>query len=43
VIERRSIGAWTTIGAGAVVLDDIPANVIAVGVPARVVRTKQPK
>jgi len=43
VIQRRSVGAWTTIGAGAAVVDDIPANVIAVGVPARVIRTKQRK
>src|ERR1044072_858048 len=43
VIQRRSIGAWATIGAGAAVVDDIPANVIAVGVPARVIRTKQRK
>jgi len=42
VIERVSIGAWTTIGAGAVVVDDIPRNVIAVGVPARVIGTKRP-
>ncbi len=39
VINRKSIGPWTTIGAGAVVVDDIPGSVVAVGVPARPIRT----
>jgi len=38
VIPGRSIGARTTVGAGAVVVDDLPADVVAVGVPARVTR-----
>jgi sugar O-acyltransferase (sialic acid O-acetyltransferase NeuD family) len=42
VIQRVSIGPWTTIGAGAVVVDDMPGNVIAVGVPARIINTKRP-
>ena len=29
------IGGWSTLGAGAVALDDIPAHSVAVGVPAR--------
>jgi sugar O-acyltransferase (sialic acid O-acetyltransferase NeuD family) len=33
--ERITIGPWTTVGAGAVVVRDLPANVIAKGVPAR--------
>jgi sugar O-acyltransferase (sialic acid O-acetyltransferase NeuD family) len=32
------IGAWTTVGVGAAVVRDLPAGVIAVGVPARVTR-----
>jgi len=32
------IGSWSIIGAGAVVTNDIPDRVIAVGIPARVVR-----
>ncbi len=36
VIPGRSIGSWTTVGAGAVVVNDVPRGVIARGVPARV-------
>jgi maltose O-acetyltransferase len=34
-----SIGADTVVGAGSVVTRDLPAGVVAVGSPARVVRT----
>lgn len=37
VIQQRRIGAWSVVGAGAVVTKDIPAGVTAVGVPARIV------
>ena len=40
VIPGKRIGEWTTIGAGSVVLQDIGANKIAYGVPARP-RTQQ--
>lgn len=33
-----TIGADTVVGAGAVVTEDLPAGVVAVGVPARIVR-----
>lgn len=33
-----NIGKWCTIGAGATVVKDFPDNVIAVGVPARVIK-----
>ena len=39
VRDRVHIGAHSTIGAGAVVLDDIPDGVVAYGVPAKVVRS----
>jgi sugar O-acyltransferase (sialic acid O-acetyltransferase NeuD family) len=38
VLPRRRIGAWTTIGAGSVVTEDIPAESTAYGVPCRVVQ-----
>lgn len=39
VLAGVTIGANTVVGAGAVVTRDLPANVVAVGNPARVVRT----
>ena len=36
VIPHVSIGAWTVVGAGGVVISDLPEKVLAVGVPARV-------
>lgn len=41
VIQGRSIGAWSVVGAGACVTSDLPANVTAVGVPARVIKTRE--
>jgi sugar O-acyltransferase (sialic acid O-acetyltransferase NeuD family) len=35
VIPGRRIGAWATVGAGGVVVRDVPADETAVGVPAR--------
>ena len=39
VLPGRRVGAWTIVGAGAVVRQDLPAHVTAVGVPARVIKT----
>jgi maltose O-acetyltransferase len=39
VLAGVTIGANTVVGAGAVVTRDLPANIVAVGNPARVVRT----
>lgn len=38
VIDRMSIGSWSYVGAGAVVVHDLPASVMAYGVPAKVIR-----
>jgi len=38
VIPNLTIGSWSTIGAGAVVINDIPPKVTAVGIPARVIK-----
>ena len=43
VIDKVSIGADTVVGAGAVVVDDLPGGVLAVGVPARIVRELHPR
>jgi acetyltransferase-like isoleucine patch superfamily enzyme len=39
VIEGVSIGRKSIIGAGAVVLENVPEGVVAVGVPAKVIRS----
>ena len=39
-IQEVSVGDWSTIGAGAVVIEDIPKRVVAVGMPAKVVKQK---
>jgi sugar O-acyltransferase (sialic acid O-acetyltransferase NeuD family) len=38
VINRKTIGNKVTVGAGAVIIDDIPDNVTVVGVPAKVIK-----
>lgn len=40
IIDKKTVGAWSIIGAGAAVISDLPANVTAVGVPARVIKTR---
>jgi len=40
VIQRVKIGAHTVVGAGATVLSDLPANVVAYGTPAREIRER---
>lgn len=39
-IEKRRIGAWSIIGAGAVIIDDVPPNSTVVGVPGKVIKTR---
>jgi sugar O-acyltransferase (sialic acid O-acetyltransferase NeuD family) len=39
VIQKVSIGAWSVVGAGAVVTKDLPDRVTAVGVPAKVIKS----
>jgi acetyltransferase-like isoleucine patch superfamily enzyme len=41
IIQGHSIGSWSINGAGAVVIENIPANVTAVGVPARVIKIRE--
>lgn len=40
VIQGVRIGKWSIVGAGAAVVGDIPSNVTAVGVPAKVIKRK---
>jgi acetyltransferase EpsM len=39
-IQNVSVGSWSTIGAGAVVTVNIPGKVTPVGVPAKVIKSK---
>ncbi|MEA4883834.1 MAG: acetyltransferase [Clostridia bacterium] len=39
VINRKRVGGWSVIGAGAAVVKDIPARTVAVGVPATPIKT----
>lgn len=41
ILDKVRVGSKTTVGAGAVVVSDIPAGVLAYGVPARVVKEYQ--
>jgi len=38
LLQNRMVGAWSIIGSGAVVIDDIPERSLAVGVPANPIR-----
>lgn len=40
LIEKKTVGAWSIIGAGSTVVKDIPPNTTAVGVPALVTKTR---
>ena len=40
-VHGITIGDWSIIGAGGVVVDDLAANVTAVGVPVRVIKQRQ--
>lgn len=41
-IPGTTVGAWSVVGAGAVVIRDLPGHVIAAGVVARVLRATDP-
>ena len=42
IIDRINIGENTVVGSGAVVVRDLPDNVVAYGVPARIIRSRKP-
>ncbi len=42
IIDRKSAGAWSVVGAGAVVISDVPPYSTVVGIPAKVIRTMEP-
>lgn len=42
IIQGVALGAWSIVGAGSVVVSELPDNVTAVGVPAKVIKTRDP-
>jgi sugar O-acyltransferase (sialic acid O-acetyltransferase NeuD family) len=40
VIEKRTIGRWSIVGAGSTVVKDVPADSTVVGVPAQVIKER---
>jgi sugar O-acyltransferase (sialic acid O-acetyltransferase NeuD family) len=41
IVDKRTVGAWSVIGAGSVVITDIPPHSTALGVPARVIKRRE--
>jgi len=41
LIQKMTVGSWSTVGAGAVAVDNTPPNVVAAGVPARVAANRE--
>ncbi len=41
IIDRKYIGEWSIVGAGATVVKDVPANTTVVGSPAKVIKTRE--
>ena len=41
VVENIGIGDWSVVGAGSLVLNQIPESVLAYGSPARIIRTRR--
>jgi sugar O-acyltransferase (sialic acid O-acetyltransferase NeuD family) len=41
IIEKRTVGEWSIVGAGGVVVADVPAYSVAVGVPAKVIKARK--
>ena len=42
IIQGITIGEWAVVGAGAVVTKDVPPDTISVGVPAKVIKEREP-
>lgn len=43
IIQGIAVGTYSVIGAGSCVIDNVPANVVAVGCPAKVIKTSVDK
>lgn len=41
IINRVRIGEWSIIGAGSTIIRDVPPNTVVVGVPGKVIKTRE--
>lgn len=41
IIEKKTIGTWSIIGAGTAITADVPANSTVVGLPGKVIKTRE--
>jgi sugar O-acyltransferase (sialic acid O-acetyltransferase NeuD family) len=41
VIDRLNVGEWSIVGAGSAIVRDVPPNTTVVGVPGRVIKTRE--
>ena len=41
IIEKVTIGEWSIVGAGSTIITNVPANTTVVGVPGKVVKTRE--
>jgi len=42
ILPKAFVGCWSIVGAGSVVLNDLPSNITAVGVPAKAIKERDP-
>lgn len=42
IIQGITIGKWATIGAGTVIIQDVPDYAVVVGIPGKIIRYIQP-
>jgi sugar O-acyltransferase (sialic acid O-acetyltransferase NeuD family) len=41
ILEKKTIGMWSVVGAGSAIVQDVPANSTVVGVPGKVIKTRE--
>jgi sugar O-acyltransferase (sialic acid O-acetyltransferase NeuD family) len=41
IIEKKQLGEWSIIGAGSMIVEDVPANSTVVGVPGKVIKIRE--
>jgi acetyltransferase-like isoleucine patch superfamily enzyme len=41
IIDKKRLGKWSIVGAGSMIISDVPANSTVVGVPAKVIKMRE--